>query len=193
MVVAALAVPVATGCGDGGGETVAGSGYEYELPDGWSDANESSEELAEIAESEIPAQDLGVEFDSLAADQPTNGFSTNLNVTVEGSLASEVDSRRYAELNGRIFRDPRLRARFLPPSFELLRGPTPAQEVQVGDETGFAFDIESEVGARRLGQRFVGVVHDGTGYAITFTALADDLDSEAAELEAILDSWRWDP
>ena len=60
------------GCGSEAGDARAGSGYELDLPDGWSDDTEEAEE----AESAI-------RFDSLLRKGREDGFATNVNVIRE--------------------------------------------------------------------------------------------------------------
>lgn len=192
LIAAACALAIVS-CGDDEQGSVAGSDYEFDLPADWQDAKDAAGDLAEEAEDAIPAGDLGIQYDSVAADEPVNGFASNVNVIVEGSLAERFDSRRYAAANARLFSDPELARQFLPSNVELLEGPTELAPTEVGGTAAFQFDLDTEFGARRLTQRLTAVVHEGTGYAITFTALADEFDAEAAELEAILESWRWDP
>ena len=190
---AAVCALTLAACGDDDEQgAVAGSDYEFDLPADWQDAKGAAGDLAEETEDAIPGDDLGVQYDSVVADEPVNGFASNVNVIVEGSLAEKFDSRSYAEANARVFSDPELAAQVLPSSLELLDGPTELAPTEVGGTPAFHFDIDTEVSARRLTQRVTAVVHEGTGYAITFTALADEFDAEAAELGEILESWRWD-
>jgi len=192
LVAAACALTVAA-CGEDEEQgAVTGEGYAFDLPEAWSDSTDRAEDLGEEVAGDIPAGDLGTQYDSLATDEPVDGFATNVNVIVQGSLAGEIDSRRFVESSRRVFTDPALSSQFLPTSVEVTGGPTEMAETDVGGVSGYSFDVETEAADRQLTQRFVGVVNDGSAYAITFTALADEFDSEVADLESILDGWTWD-
>ena len=39
--------------------------------------------------------------------------------------------------------------------------------------------------------RAVATVHDGTGYAVTYTALRTRFDEDVDGFDAVLDTWRW--
>jgi hypothetical protein len=191
--IAALACAVAiAACGDDEGGPISGSGYEFDLPSNWHDASDQADDLSDQVGSDIPAGDLGTQYDAVALDEPVNGFATNVNVIVQTSLASNIDSRRLAQSSARVFTDPDMAAQFLPQSLEVVGGPTKLKPTDVGAEPGYYFDVETETAGRRLTQRFAVVVHDGSGYATTFTALGDSFDSELPELESIFGSWRWD-
>jgi hypothetical protein len=191
--IAALACAIAiAACGDDEGGPISGSGYEFDLPSGWHDASDQAGDLSEQIGSDIPAGDQGTQYDSVALDKPVDGFASNVNVIVQGSLASSVDSRKLAQSSWRVFLNPELSAQYLPRSLDVVGGPTMIKQIDVGGETGYYFDVDTESAGRRLTQRFVTVVRDGSGYATTFSALGDSFDSELDELESIFDSWRWD-
>lgn len=185
LVAALLAAGLLAGCGgddadDGGNGAVEGTGYTVELPDGWDDRSDQSEDFAAA----------GFEPDVVMSDDPEGGFARNINVLRQTSLADGVDVDRLAQDSRRALQDPEL--------LEQLGGglePTDISDVtelQLDGEPARAFDYSSERDGRELRFRQVYAVEGGTGYVITYTALADDFEEGAQALDEVVDSWTWE-
>jgi len=89
-----------SGCGSEDSESVRGTGYQFELPAGWEERTDD-EALEDF-------DFAGYQFDTVATGEVEEGFATNVNVIVEGSVAPGVSTREYAEASERTLRNPGL-------------------------------------------------------------------------------------
>jgi hypothetical protein len=190
MVLFAAVTLAACGDDDEGGETISGSGYEFTLPDGWQDAQEVADEVADDVREDIPIDPSGT-YDSLVAGESEDDFTTNLNVVLQTDLPANMTSDRYTAATLQVFEDPRLSRRLLPQSLEIVTPPDDPTLVRLDGEDAFEVTLESESEGRQVGQRLVLLVREGNAYTITFSASADEFDAEVADLDEIVDSWRW--
>lgn len=192
LTVAALALVVAA-CGDDetGGGTVDGTGYSFTMPEDWEDAGDLGEELSDEVDERLPT-DLGAAYDAVVVAPPVNGFSPNINVVAEPSIASDFGSKAYSEAAVQLLSNPKAIDRLFPEDFEVVEGPSDLERVEVDGAAAYSSDYVTETLARRLEQRLVGVVHDGTAYTVTFTALEEGFESEVQALDELLSSWRWE-
>jgi hypothetical protein len=180
-----LLVIALAGCGGEDAETVAGSGYEYEVPEGWKDSTHD-ERLSDIGIA-------GYNFDTIVTGQVEEAFATNVNVIVEGSIAPGVSAREYVDASVRTLRNPellqgearRLISRLHP------RDLTASRRIELDGEEAYATDYTGNEGARVLRFRSVVAVRNGRAYAITYTALRHLFRAHADEVDQILDSWAW--
>lgn len=184
LVVAMLA---AAGCGDEGDEAqvVRGDGYQYELPEGWT--NRSDDEGAS-------GLDLGgFSPDTLVTDAPAEGFATNVNVVLESSLTDDVGAEVYADAIRQSVADPASLGGEVAETIERLnpRDIAPKRRLDLDGDAAYGFDYTGNRGRRVLRFRQVATVHDTTGYTITYTALRSRFRAGLDDLERLLDTWRW--
>jgi hypothetical protein len=182
LVSAALGVGA---CGDGDeARVVEGTGYEYELPEGWTD--ESDEDTSQFGVA-------GFAPDTIAAAEPEDGFASNVNVVLESSLASDVTPEVYADASRQILRDPsvlpdearRVVERLDPRDFGSRR------QIELDGQDAYELDYTGDQGGRVLRFRAVTTVREGTGYAMTYTALRTQFDGALDDFDQVLDTWRW--
>ncbi|MEX2194564.1 MAG: hypothetical protein WD844_04685 [Thermoleophilaceae bacterium] len=181
LVSAILAVALLAGCGnDDSGDAVEGTGYTVDTPGGWDDRSDDSEEFAAS----------GFEPDIVLTADPEGGFSSNINVLRQGSLADGVDADRLTEQSRQALQDPAV--------LEQLGGdlaPSDISDVSALDidgEQARAFDYSSEREGQELRFRQVYTVREGSGYVLTYTALADGFEEGSAALDDVVESWSWD-
>lgn len=181
LVLAVALVALVTGCGgDDGGDSVEGTGYALETPGGWEDRSDQASEFAAA----------GFEPDVVITDEPQEGFAANINVLRQSSLAEGVDVDQLTEESRRALQDPAVLEQLgggLAPS-DISR----VTRLELDGEPARAFDYSSEREGRELRFRQVYVVREGSGYVVTFTALADDFEGGTAALGEVLDSWSWE-
>jgi hypothetical protein len=178
----ALTAFAAAGCGDDDSKDAAeGTGYEVELPGGWT----QSDEQAEVGTA-------GIETDSVWFGPTVEAFRINGNVIIEGSLARGTRVRDYVEAGRRILRDARAREQLglsdgvRPSKFEPLR--TTSLDGDAAISTGYV----NEAGGKRLRVKQVAAIRDGKAYNITYTAPEDRFADQLDEFDAIVASWKWD-
>lgn len=168
IVVLTCSLVFVAGCGSKAGDARSGSGYEVDLPDGWSDDTEEAEE-AETA----------IRFDSLLRKEREDGFATNVNVIRErvgdDVALGDVEDTYEQQLR----------------QFGASNIGKPVERELDGDPA-VVRDYDYDQQGMDLAGRQLAVVHGGRLYTVTFTALATAFDDEVAEYEQILDSWRWD-
>ena len=181
LVLAVALVALVAGCGgDDGGDAVEGTGYALETPGDWEDRSDQASEFAAA----------GFEPDVVITDDPEEGFAANINVLRQSSLAEGVDVDQLTEESRQALQDPAV--------LEQLGGRLAPQDIsdvtrlELDGEPARAFDYSSEREGRELRFRQVYVVREGSGYVVTFTALADDFEGGTAALGEALDSWRWE-
>jgi hypothetical protein len=183
LVLAALAAG-ACGDDDDDAEVVQGSGYEYELPGGWTD--ESSQDNSELGVA-------GFEPDTIALDEPDDGFATNVNVVLEPRLPAGVTPQAYFDASRRVLRDPGVLPAEARRAVEQLqpRDLSRQQQVDLDGEQAYGLDYTGNQSGRVLRFRAVSTVREGTGYAVTYAALRNRFDEGLDDFERLLDTWRW--
>ena len=176
---------LAGACGDEDDtKLVRGTGYEYELPEGWTD--ESDEDTSELGVA-------GFEPDTIAAADPDEGFATNVNVILESSLSSDVTPRVYADASQQILRNPsvlrgearRVVERLDPREFGARR------RIELDGQEAYQLDYTGDQSGRVVRFRGVTTVREGTGYAVTYTALRTRFAESLDDFKRVLDTWRW--
>ena len=172
------AVLLLSGCDDAG-ETVKGSTYEVTVPDGWEDESEQADDI-EVA---------GYSPEVILTGQREDGFTTNVNVIRESSLAEDVDLDKYMEATRELLEQGELPgAEGLPAPATGLTEPEPAE---LDGERALSHDYAISTGGRELRFRQVVTVREGSGYAVTFTALRDRFEEDVGKLDDVVESWRW--
>lgn len=182
LVIAAL---VAGACGDEDErEVVRGTGYEYELPEGWTEASDEDT-------SQLGAAGFGP--DTISADEPEEGFATNVNVILESSLATEVTPRVYADASQQILRDPSVLRGEARRVVERLdpRDLGSRRRIELDGQEAYQLDYTGDQGGRVMHFRAVTTVRGRTGYAVTYTALRTRFAESLDDFERVLDTWRW--
>jgi|SRR5215216_3572247 len=184
LVVAAL---VAGACEDDDhneAEVVRGTGYEYDLPEGWTDESDSDAAQLDVG---------GFRPDTIAADEPKEGFPPNVNVILESSLSTDVTPRVYANASHQILRNPsvlpgearRAIERLAPRDFGSER------RLDLDGRDAYQIDYTGNQGGRVLRFRGVTTVQERTGYVVSYTALRTHFQEGLDDFEHILDTWRW--
>ena len=163
---------------------VAGSGYEFTAPKGWSEGGDTDPEDLEVA---------GFKPDSLVVGKEVDDFKPNVNVLREGRIPSHVDSDDYARLAAETIRHPerlggeaaseieKLKPReFSPPSDTELGGNEAVSQAYTGEREGKVLRFRQVLAVRR-----------GVAYTVTYTAARDHFGKDLPAFERMLDSWRW--
>jgi hypothetical protein len=128
------------------------------------------------------------QYELLAASRdPVGGFSANVNVVkgLTGLPASttprDYERRARRELEALAEQSPGLRG----------TDAEPVQDTEVGGTDAARTEVTRELAGRRVRQRQTFVIHDGTAFVITYTALVRNFEDELAEADELLASWRW--
>ena len=149
------------------GVELEGDGYSFNAPAGWADSTESVRER--FSKVDLAAGDTSV----------TGGFADNVNVIV--SDKRKIRTRRKAE---RILR----RELALVGKDVQVREPT-----ELDGEEAFHATARLKVGRIKVRTSQYFAQHDGTWYLLTFSyGPQTDEETEAEEVQAMLDSWSWD-
>jgi len=182
LVVLLVAALVVAGCGEDETTRVNGTGYSYELPDGWEDVSDDAEFGA-----------VGFNSDSVARGEPREGFATNVNVIRETSLAEGLDIDEYSRAGLRLLKHPNLLGGEAREIFESIGAKDFSEtgKVELDGEDARFTDYSSDQGGRALRLRVVSAIRAGTAYNITFTALRTHFEEELDELRSVVGSWAW--
>jgi hypothetical protein len=190
--VALLGALLLASCGDDDDDPLIGvsdAPYEVTLPEGWSEGTDEEKEqlglqagaaFEEAAGAEIDVSGVGVtslwlrgepapETPSavVIAEPIPEGFGDEEFVSV--SLANA--ERAFAQ--------------------QLVAGPRKVTDSPVAGEPAPTFDYRIRFGDRELAKRAVFILRDDTAYTLTLTALPEDFDGAASELDEILATWTW--
>ena len=163
-------------------QEVSGTGYGYELPEGWENAS---------GESEFEAG--GFNSDSVVHAEPEEGFATNLNVIRETSLAPDLRVDAYSRAGLRLLRRPGLLSGELREIFEDIGAHDFSDTGTLrldGEEARFT-DYSSNQGGRALRIRSVSAIRRGTAYNISFAALRTHFEKDLDALRHVVRSWEW--
>jgi hypothetical protein len=149
---------------------VEGTGYSFVPPDGWRDASQFFEGSA-------------IKVDTAYAEsEAEGGFATNVNVireTPQGLEADRFDA--YVE-------EFRKQASALATD----AGLSAIEELELDGEPARTWDYESRQRPQaRLRQQQVVALHGDGLYTITWSARGDAFEESQADLDRLLDSWRW--
>jgi hypothetical protein len=182
------AVLALAACGDDDDEStaavVSGTGYEYTLPSGWTDALASD-----------PAGAAATPVDSLATvDSEGTDLVTGVNVVTAPAPAGTT-LEGFARGSARTVTDPAT----APPGVTFTDPPSRPTTTELGGEAAMEFDHNGEYrrdggASGELRQRQVVVLHDGSAYVVTFASFATpdrSFESDSADFQEIIDSWRW--
>jgi hypothetical protein len=172
---------VAGGCGgddeepQGGGQqqaegAIEGTGYSFVPPDGWRDAAEAFEGSA-------------IRVDAAYAEpEPQDGFANNVNVIRESPEGLDPDRlddyvQEFRKQAGTLATDA---------------GLTETEETELDGEPARTYTYESrEPEQPRIRQQQVVVIHEDAIYTLTWSARRDTFEQSQAQLQRLLDSWRW--
>ena len=196
------AVALAAGCGDdedsgsGSGEistrevpgqAVAGTGYAYALPDGWSVEGESSS-----------GPDVGI--DTLIVGKEARSGELVLNIN-SGDFVVNITVLRDSEIPGDTLIDAYVNSGIqqvqdAPGSFalpddatvELVSDPAPTD---LGGENALDYELLFKGEGIAASQRRIAAIHEGTAYTITLSAPEGALEEHNAALDEIAGSWSW--
>jgi hypothetical protein len=187
-VVIALAGCLAIGaCGSDDADrekTVAGKGYDFTAPKGWSDRSDADSEDLEFA---------GFRPDTLVVADEAENFRANVNVVREGSIPEHVDADDYARLARETLKDPtRLGgeageelAKLKPREFSEPR------DTELDGEEAVSQSYTSERDDKLVRLRQVLAIRDGVAFTVTYTALRDRFREDLPDFDRMVDSWRW--
>ena len=175
-----LAALTAGGCGgddaapERGGPpqqgAVEGTGYSFTPPDGWEDA-------AELFEGSAIRVDT-----AYAESEPRAGFASSVNVIRE--TPPKLDPDRFDEFAAAMTLQVEPQA--------TDAGLSPIDELELDGAPARTWMFERRVVERpRVRQQQVVAIHDEALYTITWTARNAAFERSRADLEAMLDSWRW--
>jgi hypothetical protein len=149
---------------------VEGTGYSFVPPDGWQDATEQFEGSA-----------IRVDV-AYAEPEPQDGFANNVNVIRETPPGLDAD----------LFDDYVQQFRRQARSVATDAGLSPTEEIELDGEPARTWNHESrQDGPTRIRQQQVVVIHGDALYTLTWSARRDIFEESRAELQRLLDSWRW--
>lgn len=137
--------------------------FSVTLPSGWRDETSSASRFGAVTVYIGPAAD---------------GFATNINVVREvvgGMTVQDYVQRTLASV----------RARF---HATVVSPPTPGS---VDGDEALEYTLDDEQAGKSLRQRQTLVVHDGSGYVITYSALRSAFDASSDDAAALVASWQW--
>ena len=149
---------------------VEGTGYSFTPPDGWEDA-------AELFEGGAIRVDA-----AYAESEPRAGFASSVNVIREAP--PKLDPDRFDEfaeaMTGQVERQA------------MDAGLSPIDELELDGAPARTWMFERRVVERpRVRQQQVVAIHDDALYTITWTTRRAAFERSRADLQAVLDSWRW--
>jgi hypothetical protein len=185
---AAIALALAAaGCGDGE-DRVEGSGYSYQVPEGW-------EDVSDEAEDEPSLEFGGLRPDSLVVGEREEGLAPNVAVVRESGVPPGVAAREYVEASIAGLRDPV--AAGLPPDLvEVIEEMRPRQisrtrTLDLAGEEAVELELTESKDGRVLRVRQVVAVRGGSGYSVALTAARERFEDELGALDEVVESWRW--
>ena len=137
--------------------------FSVTLPSGWADAPGKAAQFGAVTVYMGPAVD---------------GFASNINVTRE-----DVGDITVTEYQQRTFDQVRAQLHAT-----LVDPPSP---LSVDGDAALEYTVDDQQVGRSLRQRQTLVVHDGSGYVITYTALRTAFDASSEAASAVVASWQW--
>jgi len=166
-------------------DVVSGTGYEYDLPEGWTDATESGADV--VSEHGLRAEQV----DSLAAEEaPASPFGgAGITVVIPRGPAvtlGRLTRTAVREVNGAIAAsDPGIAA------VQGYERPTPPRPTELGGERAMEFSFGApDTGLEHRVRRLIAV-HEDTPYIIGFVAPKSSLRASNEQFEDIISSWTW--
>ena len=193
-VICVLAAGLVAGCGGDDDERKSGSTkaaqFEVKIPGGWFDAKDlgDNEEFRDEVEKIAGEGARSAQYELLAASRdPVDEFAANLNVVKgvtglpESLTPREYEQRARRELEALYEQNPGLRG----------TDAEPIRDVKVGGSDAAQTEVTRELSGRRVRQRQIFVIHEGTAFVITYTALVGNFEKELGEADQLLASWRW--
>ena len=149
---------------------VEGTGYSFVAPQGWQDASEL------FAGSAIRVDA------AYAEPAPQDGFATNVNVIRETPRGLDADR----------FDDYAQQLREQASALATDAGPSAIEETELDGEPARTWSYESRRREQpRVRQQQVVVIHADALYTVTWSARRAIFEESQAELQRLLDSWRW--
>ncbi|HZC70066.1 MAG TPA: DcrB-related protein [Jatrophihabitans sp.] len=137
--------------------------FSVVLPTGWTDQSDKAGQFGAVTVYIGPVAD---------------NFATNINVTRE-----DIGSMSVAEYEQRTFSAVRSQ-------FHASVVSQPASR-SVDGADALEYTVDDQQAGKSLRQRQTLVVHDGSGYVITYSALQTAFDASSDDAAAIVDSWQW--
>jgi hypothetical protein len=166
--------------------SIDGGGYRFDIADGWEDVTEDAPSLSDVG-AEGPAFE-SVDIDSFVATEGEDNFAPNLGV-VTSPVGGLTDPVRLAEQN----------LRFLESQGAEIAGAegrisvSDVEPTELGGDPAAAYETTGPGPSGEIRQRQIFAIRDGTGYAITYSGLADgQFEENLPAAEQMLDSWTWD-
>jgi hypothetical protein len=187
-VLAALVAVAASGC-DGGEDPgrVEGSGYSFDVPDGWRILDD--EEVAAAFQPPEGAPPARFDADLAIVDEDETG--SNITVAVqEGRPFPRVVNPRTARLVARVYSNPALTEAYLPAGAGFSGEPNVHQASIAGTK---ALDVEAiaTIDEDTVLFRQLLAPHEGTGYVVQLAADESDAEEAGASFDEVLESWTW--
>jgi hypothetical protein len=157
---------------------VEGTGYSFEVPDGWRVLDDD-----EVAEAFQPPEDgppARVDADAAIIDDDETG--SNISVAVqEWRPFPAVVNGRTARLVARVYSDPALTELNLPPEPSSPDSP-PSEQSSVAGTKALDVEVSATVDEDRILFRQLLAPHEGTGYVVQLAAAEEDADDAGGEL-----------
>lgn len=151
---------------------VEGTGFSFVPPDGWQDISKQFEGSA-------------IRVDAAYAEpEPQGGFANNVNVIRETPAGLDADRfEAYVE-----------EFRRQAGSLATDAGLSASEEIELDGEPARTWSYEARQRAdTRIRQQQVVAIQGDALYTITWSARSDTFEESRAELQRLLDSWRWAP
>ena len=168
-------------CGADEAEEVSGTGYSYELPEGWEEASGEDFEAG------------GLSADTMVHGEAEEGFSTYVNVVRETSLAPDLGIDAYIRAGLRLLKRPDLLSGELRRIFEGIGAHdfSDTGKLKLDGEDARFTDYSSNQRGRALRIRSVSAIREGTAYNITFATLRTHFEDDLDALRDLVRSWEW--
>ena len=160
------------------GEVVEGTGYSYELPEGWTEADD-----------QVDVEEIGSSDTVITADEPRGDLAVNVNVFREENIPESVNVDQYTKIGlDRVTSAPESVGLPAGTTVEVASGP---EASSLAGEDATDTTLRTDLGSATLLQRQVSTLRDGVAYTITLTSNEDGLEEDSATLDALLASWSW--
>ena len=150
--------------------SVEGTGYSFVPPEGWRDIADQFEGSA-------------IKIDAAYAEpDPEQGFANNINVIREAPQGLDAD--RFDDYIEQFRQQAGTQAN--------EAGLSETEELELDGEPARSWEYESaRPDSPKINQKQVVAIKDDGLYTITWTARGDVFEESKADLQSVLDSWRW--
>jgi hypothetical protein len=177
LAVAAVALSALTGCGSGDsvGDSVGGTGYTFEIPQGW---------------QRLPFDEpSSFRPDALIGVPRGKRTLPNINVVV-GPVSANMSLSRFSELSTKpLLQNPRIFGFPAGTDIRVVRKPS---ATKLDGESALQEDLVAETGSEALKDRSIVALHGTTSYVVTYTDTEKAFHRDLPGLATVFETWEWD-